>query len=252
MARSVSCHLGLTAIGLVATAVCASPAPSSAQEPNAGIIGRVVDLQSRAPIRGARVALLGTPRRSDSDTAGKFTQAGLAAGTYVLQVRALGYNATSWIIRLDDGEVTDTVFELPPLGYNLNPVTVEGRPTLFQQRMREFEERRSAGRGVFVTEAQIRSTKAATLVDVLQGIPGVRLACRLGTCNVEMMRSARGACRADWVVDGFPATQSGTPHLPTVGIVAIEVYRSPGETPTQFLKTDSQCGVIVIWTKSGP
>ena len=37
-----------------------------------------------------------------------------------------------------------------------------------------------------------------------------------------------------------------------VGIVGIEIYRSAGETPPQFLKGNSQCGVIVIWTKSGP
>jgi len=45
---------------------------------------------------------------------------------------------------------------------------------------------------------------------------------------------------------------SSTPALPVVGIVGIEIYRSPGEAPAEFLKADSQCGVIAIWTKSGP
>jgi len=54
------------------------------------------------------------------------------------------------------------------------------------------------------------------------------------------------------VVDGLPATFSSTPSMSTVGIVGIEIYRSLGETPPEFLKSDSQCGVIVIWTKSGP
>jgi len=35
------------------------------------------------------------------------------------------------------------------------------------------------------------------------------------------------------------------------GIVAVEIYRSPSEAPAEFLKADSQCGVIAIWTKSG-
>ena len=30
------------------------------------------------------------------------------------------------------------------------------------------------------------------------------------------------------------------------------IYRSPSEAPSEFLKSDSQCGVIAIWTKSGP
>jgi len=67
-----------------------------------------------------------------------------------------------------------------------------------------------------------------------------------------MTRGARGVCAADWVVDGLPASFSGTPALPVVGIVAVEIYRSPGEVPAEFLKPDSQCGVIAIWTKSGP
>ena len=31
----------------------------------------------------------------------------------------------------------------------------------------------------------------------------------------------------------------------------IEIYRTLSETPIQFLRTDNQCGTIVIWTRSG-
>jgi len=239
-------------MGLSAAALGAPFMHAQNGQGSAGITGRIVDLQSGAPIRDARLALLGTAVRTATDSAGHFAVESLRSGTYVLQARAIGYEVTSWVIPLQDGELVDKAFELPPVGDTLAPVTVEGRPTFFEQRLRDFEERRRARRGVFVTEAEIHTSRAGTLVDVLRGVPGVRLSCRLGTCVVEMTRSARGVCRADWVVDGFPASESGTPHLPVVGIVGIEIYRSAGETPPQFLKTDSQCGVIVIWTKSGP
>jgi hypothetical protein len=90
------------------------------------------------------------------------------------------------------------------------------------------------------------------MADVLRGVPGVRLNCRSGVCNAQMTRTAHGVCNADWVIDGAPASMSSTPHLPVVGIVAVEIYRSPNEAPAEFLKADSQCGVIAIWTKSGP
>lgn len=250
MARPTHRSSGLLALGLAVVVGAATTARG--QQPSAGLIGRIVDQQSRAPVPGAQIALLGTPRRSDSDVLGRFSQAGLVAGTYLVQVRASGYGVTAWVVHLQDGEVSDQIFELEPLAVALAPVTVEGRPSAFQVRMQDFERRRTTARGAFVTEEQIRATKAATLVDVLRAVPGVRVACRSGTCVVEMTRTARGVCRADWVVDGFPATQSATPHIPTVGVVGIEVYRSPGETPSEFLKSDSQCGVIVIWTKSGP
>ena len=214
--------------------------------------GQVVDQVSRAPVLGANVNLVGTRFQTATDSGGRFNEASLGAGTYIIEVRAIGYGATSWVLRLAEGEVVDYVFELSPIDVELTPVVVEGQPSYFQRRMMEFEERRRGGRGVFVTRADIDASHAATMADVLRGVPGVRLNCRSGICNVQMTRTAHGVCNADWVVDGAPASISATPHLPVVGIVAVEIYRSPSEAPAEFLKSDSQCGVIVIWTKSGP
>ena len=230
----------------------AGAAPTQGSNPSAGIVGRIIDQTSHSPISGARVALLGTPRRTNTDSSGRFTQAALPSGIYLIEVRAIGYGVSSWVVRLDSGVVLDHEFEMEPSAYQVDPIVVEARPTFSQQRLLDFEQRRQGGRGVFVTERQIKDSKAASLVDVLRGLPGVRVACRAGGCVVEMTRAARGTCRPDWVMDGFPATQSSTPHLPTIGVVGIEIYRTVSETPAQFLKSDSQCGVIVIWTKSGP
>jgi len=220
--------------------------------PTGGIGGQVVDQVSREPVRGATVNLIGTRLHTATDTAGRFSHASLGAGTYILEVRAIGYGVTSWVLRLANGQVVDYVFEVSPIDVELDPIVVEGRPGYFQRRMQEFEERRRAGRGIFITHSQIETSHAATMADLLRGVPGVRLSCRSGICTAQMTRSAHGICAADWVVDGMPASVSSTPHLPVVGIVAVEIYRSPSEAPAEFLKADSQCGVIAIWTKSGP
>jgi len=225
---------------------------ASPGSPHAGISGQVVDQQSRAPVSGANVNLIGTRLRTATDSAGRFSQTSLGAGTYILEVRAIGYGVTSWVLRLSDGETVDYVFELEPIGVDLEPIVVEGQLGYFQRRMQEFEERRQSGRGIFITHAQIETSHAATMADLLRGVPGVRLNCRSGVCNAQMTRTAHGVCNADWVIDGAPASISSTPHLPVVGIVAVEIYRSPNEAPAEFLKADSQCGVIAIWTKSGP
>lgn len=226
--------------------------PAAAPAPHGGISGQVVNQQSRFPVSGASVNLIGTRLRTATDSAGRFSQSSLGPGTYILEVRAIGYGVTSWVLRLADGETVDYVFELEPLGVDLEPVMVEGQPGYFQRRMQEFEERRRSGRGIFITEEQIEASHAATMADLLRGVPGVRLNCRSGVCNAQMTRTAHGVCNADWVIDGAPASMSSTPHLPVVGIVAVEIYRSPNEAPVEFLKADSQCGVIAIWTKSGP
>jgi hypothetical protein len=244
----------VAALGLGIAASRGVPAQAQAQAHplSSGITGQVIDQQSRIPVGAATVNLIGTRLRTATDSAGRFSQASLGAGTYILEVRAIGYGVTSWVLRLSEGELVDFVFELEPLGVDLAPIVVEGRPGYFQRRMDEFEERRRAGRGVFITRAQIDASHAATMADVLRGVPGVRLNCRSGVCGVQMTRTAHGVCNADWVVDGVPASVSSPPHLPVVGIVAVEIYRSPTEAPAEFLKADSQCGVIAIWTKSGP
>ncbi len=245
--------LPVVAVTGLGTALPASVvAQSQAASRSGGIIGRVMDQQSQLPLGGATVTLLGTRLQTATDSGGRFTQAGLGAGTYILEVRAIGYGVSSWLLRLRDGEVADYVFEVAPLSVELEPVVVEGRPSFATRRLREFEERRRGGRGVFITEEQIQTRNAATMADLLRAVPGVRLNCRSGNCTAQMTRGARGICAADWVIDGMPASMSATPALPTVGIVAVEIYRSPGEAPAEFLKADSQCGVIAIWTKSGP
>ncbi len=247
----------VAALGLGIAASGGAPVQAQAQghavstAPTGGISGQVVNQQSRLPVSGARVNLIGTRLGTATDSAGRFSEASLDAGTYILEVRAIGYGVTSWVLHLSDSQTVDYVFELEPVGVELEPIVVEGRPGYFQRRMQEFEERRRSGRGIFITHDQIEASHAATMVDLLRGVPGLRLNCRSGVCTAQMTRTARGICAADWVIDGVPASMSSTPHLPVVGIVAVEIYRSPSEAPAEFLKADSQCGVIAIWTKSG-
>jgi len=68
---------------------------------------------------------------------------------------------------------------------------------------------------------------------------------------VRMSRSPRN-CAPNFFVDGFPANNSTTLEMPSVGIIAIEVYRTASETPVEFLRgITNPCGAIVIWTRSG-
>lgn len=216
------------------------------------ISGQVVDQASRAPVGGAMVLFLGTKHQTATDSGGRFSQGELGPGTYVLQVRAIGYGTGSWVLHLGDGEAVESLFEMEQLE-TLDPIAVVGTPGYTDRRMEAFEERRTRGQGVFFTAEQIEGSHASTLLDMLRGIPGVRLSCRSQACDVQMTRGAKGTgCTADWVVDGLPASLSGSPHIPIVGIIGIEIYRSASEAPAEFLKPDSQCGVIVLWTKTGP
>ena len=242
--------------GGFALAMTWSPGVAPAQQvtpaPTAAIVGRLVDHDSRAPVKSARVTILGAGHGFASDSEGRFRDDDLPSGTYVLQARAIGYATTSWLVRLRDGEVLTQVFELPLLRYTLDPVVVRRRPGSNDAWSREFERRRVSGRGYFITEAQIEATHPHALVDVLRNVPGIQMVCAGAShCSVRMARAPRN-CKVAYVVDGFPATNSTSPDMATAGIVAIEVYRTASETPLEFLKTDNACGTIVLWTRSGP
>jgi hypothetical protein len=246
------CRLAVLLLGAgVLTAAQPTPA-QAAQRPSALIAGRVIDQSSRTPIPRARVVLLGTPHDTASDSVGHFAHDGLSAGTYLLQIRALGYGMATWVIRLKSDDVVDRDFEMSESELGLDTITALGRPGFMDRRMQDFERRRQEGRGVFITEEEIRHENAGTVSDLLRIAAGVQTTCNHAGCVARMTRAARGSCRPDYVLDGFPATFSTTANLPTVGIVGIEIYRSLSEIPSQFLKTGATCGAIIIWTRSAP
>jgi hypothetical protein len=239
-------------LALILGAGLSGASPCAAQDLTAAISGRVVDSLSQAPIVGAQVAILGTKRLASSDSSGRFSHAGLKAGPYVFQIRAPGYQARTWVLRVGEGEVVSQDFALPPIAYTLPPVTREGTPGIMAGRLRDFERRRATGRGVFITEEEIRRTEAPTLGELLRARAGVRVICNSVGCTAQMTRAATAACRPDFFVDGLSANFSTNANLPTVGIVAVEVYRSGSEAPVEFLRADTDCGAIVIWTRSAP
>ena len=101
-------------VGLGAAVGSPMPAQSGTMVPSGGIIGRVIDQQSQLPLGGATVSLLGMHLQTATDSGGRFTHGGLGPGTYLIEVRAIGYGVSSWILKLKDGEVVDYTFEIAP------------------------------------------------------------------------------------------------------------------------------------------
>jgi hypothetical protein len=99
-------------------------AQSFAQDPSASIRGRVLD-SGGAPIPGARVALLGTPRSAYSNENGEFALSGLMPRTYLLRAQRLGY-APSAIdsVSLAAGQTIERNVTLQVLPLRLSEVVV--------------------------------------------------------------------------------------------------------------------------------
>ena len=224
--------------------------PSGAQGVVVGlstVTGQLLDRATGGPVVGASIVVLGFATSVRSDSAGRFTRSDLRPGTYVLQVRSLGYSPVSRIIEIQEQQTLALRLELEQLAISLTEVVVEGN-AYYPRGMRGFEDRRERGHGVFVTEAYIKERGARVLGDVLRSVAGVREVCRRGVCRVRM---ARSDCPPNFFMDGFPANNSTTLELPVVGMIGIEIYRTIAETPPDFLRGATGCGTIAIWTRTG-
>lgn len=152
-----------------------------------------MDRVTRAPVLGAQVVVLGRGIVQSTDADGAFIILELAPGSYFLQIRKPGYQQGVWQVSVLDSGVVLASFELEPLPVTLPAEVVEGTPRSESYWYRDFERRRAARRGEFVTREEIERHGLATLGDLLRTVPGLRMVCGRGGCSIRMTRW--GGCR---------------------------------------------------------
>ena len=212
--------------------------------------GTTIDAQTGMPIVGASITIPVLSRAVVSDEGGHFLHSTLEAGSYVVQVHAVGYIPSAKAFDLTTGQSVTHVFQLTTIPPVLPNVVVSGHTGSVGRRFEDFDRRRALKRGQFLTRAEIEGRNALNLSDLLQTMRGIRTECAGFTCVVETSRSTHG-CRPAFFVDGRMSTTFG-PTTPVGDIEGIEVYLGPSEIPAEYLGPDSGCGAIGIWTKSSP
>ncbi len=219
--------------------------------------GQVISQITQAPILAAVVELTlsgdsgnTTHLSATTDSSGRFLFATLNAGTYRVEIHAIGYEQGAWRLRITPGRPIQHAFDLVPLTVKLPPVVVEGAQR-HADRLADFERRRTGKVGYFLTQQDIEKTNPSTLADVLATVRGVTLDCKGGVCIARMARSQPG-CDPQYFIDGVESSPYFARNTPPHDVIGLEVYRGPAELPAEFTGSNSGCGVIVIWTKSSP
>ena len=237
--------------GVVPAAQAQRASAARAQRATASISGQLVEKGTGAPVLGARITIVGTNIATTSDSAGHFAYDRLLPGLYVIQARAIGYTAAVWQLALAPDEALDRVFELAPVTYTLEPIDVEARPRARSRHFEEFQWRMSRGAGTFITRDQIVRRNARTVTDMLRIVRGVRTECSGTDCVIRMSGASR-SCLPEYFLDGLPSSAYIAGGIPPLDIEGIELYRGAAETPAEFGGSNAGCGVIAIWTRSGP
>lgn len=245
-ARSASL---LAAIALVAS-------PLAAQKGSARLFGSVVNRATQGAIPGTRIIHAGDGRVVTSDSFGYYQFPDLAAGILRFTVHAPGYPMATFTVALTNGERMERDIELDSLvertgehAQELPAVAVEA-PASLGRRYADFERRKVQGRGQYVTRAEIEANGSSTLQDAVRNLRGVNLDCAGTGCAIRMARAPM-RCPPEYIVDERVDNMFG-PTVPIRDIEAIEVYTGPSEVPGEFAGSNAGCGVVVIWTRSGP
>jgi carboxypeptidase family protein len=248
--------LALMAAARPAAAQSARAAPPTDAVPH--LRGRVTDKLSHAAIPGAQVILDADGRFVTADSAGTYDFAGIPRGVVDLSVRAPAFGVAHLTLQLigtggwtQDVELDSASTAEHPVRLATVPVTAKSRPDNY--RLQDFEIRRRSGRGQYLTDEEIRASGAANVADAARNMRGVTLDCGgtlYGGCRIRML-SAPARCLPVYWVDGQLDNEFG-PLTPIRDVVAMELYTGPAEVPGEFAGSNAGCGVVALWTRSGP
>lgn len=227
-----------------------------------GIVKGVVRNRSGSLMPGARIVAVGTDASVEADEYGRFSLAGVAAGSGIVEARAVGYmpGRAQVTVRPDAEQQVDIV-----VGDSvtvLDPVTVEAEYQPYLSRV-GYMQRRKTSMGHFLDTADVRRSGAARFEEVFRLVPGVQLRPNGTGFLVELTRgqgqilnpALANYCPPAYFIDGvyYPLPPIQTPSVPVVPteILAIEVYSNMISAPPQYQRRDAACGIILVWTKRG-
>ena len=228
----------------------------------------VFDAQSGDPIQGAEVRDLYSGTVALTTATGTVSLAFLPAGRTLVVIRKLGYLPRSLFVTISRTDTAALTLLLAPQPVTLPTVTTtDSADSHLPPVLREFERRRRAGQGRFISEAQLRARDGAQMSTVLATVPGlsIRSGSVVGTHGTSagpVIMSAGVPCYATVYQDGAMIYQAAfqlqakTPQPPpdfsrlrVDEYSAVEYYASPAEYPPSVSPTNNSCGVLMLWTR---
>ncbi len=230
------------------------------ERPATGTVIGVVRARNGALVSASTVAVVGTESSVQADPEGRFTFSGIAAGSRILEARAIGYQAVQRQAAIAPGGTSRLEFILADRVQVLDPIAVSGTSYLTTI---GFDKRRKSAQGHFMDEDDIARSGATRTEEIFRTVPGVQLRPSGMGYIVEFQRG-RGQitnprlgnyCPPSYYIDGnyFPLPPNAAVTLPMVPseILAVELYSNTSGAPLQYQRRDSGCGIILIWTRRG-
>jgi hypothetical protein len=223
-----------------------------APTPTSGISGTVVSAQTGEPLLGVQVLIKGTRRWSITNQDGIFRVTGVKPGPQVIEFRHPNRAPVVYNLTLEPDKVTELAVKIDTRTVALPEVVIEGKETQPAAKMQDFFSRKAAGHGgYFITRKEIEERQPRVLSDMMRRVPGLRVDCDFGSCQVSTFTEARrimGGCPIQYFLDGVPFS-GDVDELTPDQVEGIEIYRGSSSVPPQFNTGSSMCGVIAVWSR---
>lgn len=239
-------------VTIAATVIVCAGAGVSAHAQSTGSVSGTVRDSTGGVVQAAEVVAIGLPRRTFTDSAGRYRLDQLPAGRWTLRARRLGHRALELTTVIGASEEARSDFVLARLPLRLQPVVVNARSNARSRQLAGFYERRRWGHGRYLTQDRIDRHPQMSLPQLLSvEIPGVRVVS--GRFVRESLRFRANSCPPLVFLDGAAATASefDLGAIATISVAAIEVYPGPATVPAEFQVARGlhTCGVVAIWSR---
>lgn len=243
-----------------------------------GIAGNVVTDVDGRPLGQTKITLRELGRTTETDSLGAFRMVGLAAGTYTLLAKRIGFGLAVASISVQDGKILEVEIGLQALAVQNLPRMQVTADSQQWGKLAAFDVRRLAhSGGKFLQAPELDSARGHTLSDVIRSSlvsASIVLYARTGA---ELIVSKRGiatiiqlpradpsddrsprACFSQVYLDGvkiYSPMVSGGAAAPDMRrfrpetFAGVEYYSGPAVTPPEFGGTGAECGTIVLWTR---
>jgi hypothetical protein len=238
-------------IAPILVAAWAAAASGQVQAGRREMVGFVRDSAGIA-IEGATVQVGGNVLRTDPR--GSFRLWAPDLDTLTIVVHRLGFEALEALLTANSKQWDTVVVELNRVAQNITGMTVTSSATRRALALRDFDERKARGIGLFVTRSDILARNPLRLSDLLRDKRGVRLVRVANNYYGVRFAAYSGslrACTPSMWIDGQLAPGMEIDDLLPNDIQAIEMYETFASVPAEFAPRSSTvpCGTIVIWTR---
>ncbi|MXW66415.1 MAG: carboxypeptidase-like regulatory domain-containing protein [Gemmatimonadales bacterium] len=230
------------------------------------LIGSVRDAGTERPVVAATVSVVGGTATTETNRRGSFVLSGVPVGVHELAVRHLGYAPLSHVVSVSRGITTEVDVGMVPDPVEMEPIVATAtRPRRLE--VGGFYERKYwgelVGGGTFFTATDIERRGPVLISQMIADEPGIRLGnCRLrrSSCILVNTRVASefspDGCPLSFYLDNTLVRGLGGRDGQTIDdlvrpheIAGVEIYRNAASLPGEFAGSDSQCGIVAIWTK---